>query len=145
MENCAWDIEPAQKQGKLYSYLQPLDRSFPLVATKDVGEVAANTLLENWSGHRHIEVDGPRRYSPNDIAAALSSVLGRSVQSVAVPRAEWVNNFVAQGTPEERTAPRVEMLDGFNSGWIDFGVPGAEHVIGHTNLQSVLESLVAKI
>jgi NAD(P)H dehydrogenase (quinone) len=33
------------------------------------------------------------------------------------------------------------MLDGFNSGWIDFGVPGAEHVEGDTDLEAVLQSL----
>jgi uncharacterized protein YbjT (DUF2867 family) len=144
MENCAWDIEPARKQGKLYSYLHPLDRPFPLVATQDVGEAGADALLQSWSGHRHIEVAGPRRYSPGDIANDLSSVIGRSVQPVEVPRDEWVKSFVAQGTPEERTALRVEMLDGFNSGWIDFGVPDAERVNGQTKLQSVLESLIAK-
>jgi len=34
------------------------------------------------------------------------------------------------GMPERRTATRAEMVDGFNSGWIHFGVPGKEHVEG---------------
>jgi hypothetical protein len=36
------------------------------------------------------------------------------------------------------------MLDGFNSGWIDFGAPGAEHITGTLELQDVIAALVAK-
>jgi NAD(P)H dehydrogenase (quinone) len=45
--------------------------------------------------------------------------------------------------PEGRTEPRAEMVDGFNSGWIHFGVPGTEHVIGTISLTSVIAKLVA--
>lgn len=141
MENCAWDIAPAREQGKLFSYLQPLDHDFALVATKDVGHAGAETLLQNWQGHRYIEVAGPRRYTPLDIAAALSAVLNRKVEAVVVPHDTWADNFVAQGTPRDRTDLRIEMLDAFNSRWIDFGVPGTERFTGAADLQSVLETL----
>jgi NAD(P)H dehydrogenase (quinone) len=79
MENCAWDIAPAREQGKLFSFLQPLDRGFALVGCKDIGRIGTEILLQSWSGQRHIEVGGPRRYTPRDIAAALSTVLMKSV------------------------------------------------------------------
>jgi NAD(P)H dehydrogenase (quinone) len=142
MENSVWDVAPAREQGKLFSYLQPLDHEFPLVATRDIGKTGADTLLQTWQGHRHLEVGGPRRYSPRDIAAAFSKALGKSVEPVAVPRADWVKTFVAQGTPEDRTPLRVEMLDAFNSGWIDFGIPGTEPTTGTTNLDTVIQSLI---
>jgi NAD(P)H dehydrogenase (quinone) len=44
--------------------------------------------------------------------------------------------------PEGRTAPRVEMVDGFNSGWIHFGVSGTEHVDGAMPLREVIAQLV---
>jgi NAD(P)H dehydrogenase (quinone) len=141
MENCTWDIAPAREQGKLFSYLQPLDHDFALVATRDIGQAGAETLLQDWNHHRYIEVAGPRRYSPLDIAAALSTVLKKKVEAVAVPRNTWADNFVAQGTPRDRTALRIEMLDAFNSRRIDFGVPGTERFTGTTELQSVLETL----
>jgi uncharacterized protein YbjT (DUF2867 family) len=143
MENALWDIAPAREQGKLFSFLHPLDQLFPLVATNDIGEAAAQILLQSWTGHRHIEVAGPRRYSPNDLAAALSSALGKPIQPVIVPRETWTAAFVAQGTPEDSTALRIEMLDGFNSGWIDFRVPGTEHFTGTTELLTVVQSLCA--
>jgi uncharacterized protein YbjT (DUF2867 family) len=141
MENCTWDLPAARQEGRFHSYLQPLDHPFALVATLDVWRAAAEILVRSWAGHRHIEVAGPRRYSPNDIAAALSDVAGRPVDPVIVARTDWVKNFVAQGTPENRTALRVEMLDGFNSGWIDHGVPGTERFTGDTGLPAVLQTL----
>jgi hypothetical protein len=45
--------------------------------------------------------------------------------------------------PEGRTDSRAEMVDGFNSGWIDFGVPGTEHIKGPTSLTPVIAKLVA--
>jgi NAD(P)H dehydrogenase (quinone) len=142
MENSVWDVAPARDQGKFFSYLQPLDHEFPLVATRDIGKIGADTLLQTWQGHRHLEVGGPRRYSPRDVAAAFSKALGKSVEPVAVPRDEWVKTFVAQGTPEDRTSLRVEMLDAFNSGWIDFGVRGTEPTAGTTDLNTVIQSLI---
>jgi NAD(P)H dehydrogenase (quinone) len=143
MENFVWDI-PSAREGKLFSFLQPLDKAFPMTATADIGRIAAETLLQSWTGNRFLEIAGPKRYSPNEVAATFAHVLKRPVDVVAVPRDTWQDTFVAQGTPADRTAYRIEMLDGFNSSWIDFGVPGTEHVTGTITLEEVLASLVAR-
>jgi uncharacterized protein YbjT (DUF2867 family) len=143
MENHAWDVTTAQSEGRIFSNLFPLDRKFSLVATADVGKAGADVLRQEWTGTRYIEVAGPEQYSPNDIARALSNALGRRIEAVAVPRERWTEFFVSQGMPEGRTEPRAEMVDGFNSGWIHFGVPGTEHVIGTISLTSVIAKLVA--
>jgi NAD(P)H dehydrogenase (quinone) len=142
MENHAWDVTTAQSEGKIFSNLYPLDRKFSLVATADIGKAGADVLSQEWTGTRHIEVAGPEQYSPNDIARALSSALGRSVEAVAVPREKWTEFFVGQGMPEGRTDPRAEMVDGFNSGWIHFGIAGTEHITGSTSLTSVVSKMV---
>jgi uncharacterized protein YbjT (DUF2867 family) len=143
MENHAWDVTTAQSEGKIFSNLYPLDRKFSLVATADIGKAGADVLRQEWTGTRHIEVAGPEQYSPNDIARALSSALGRTIEAFAVPRDKWTEFFVGQGMPEGRTEPRAEMVDGFNSGWIHFGVPGTEHVTGTTSLTLVIAKLAA--
>jgi uncharacterized protein YbjT (DUF2867 family) len=143
MENHAWDVTTAQSEGKIFSNLFPLDRKFSLVATADIGKAGADVLRQEWSGTRYIEVAGPEQYSPNDIARALSDTLGRKVEAVAVPREKWTEFFVGQGMPEGRTEPRAEMVDGFNSGWIHFGVSGTEHITGATSLTSVMAKLAA--
>jgi NAD(P)H dehydrogenase (quinone) len=143
MENAQWDVASA-REGTLYSYLQPLERDFPLVATADIGRTASKVLRQKWEGARFIEVGGPKRYSPKDLAAAFAKAFGHEVKPVVVPRETWVETFVAQGTPADRTSYRVEMVDGFNSGWIDFGAPGTEHVTGTVELQDVITELTAR-
>ncbi len=143
MENHAWDVTTAQSEGRIFSNLYPLDRKFSLVATADIGKAGADVLRQEWTDTRYIEVAGPEQYSPNDIARAVSSALGRTVEAVAVPREKWTEFFIGQGMPQGRTEPRAEMVDGFNSGWIHFGVPGTEHITGATSLTSVIAKLAA--
>ena len=81
--NAAWDVATARDTGVIHSFLQPLDRSVPMVATEDVGRTAAALLQDEWTGARIVELEGPRRVSPN--AAAFARVLGRPVQAEAVP------------------------------------------------------------
>jgi NAD(P)H dehydrogenase (quinone) len=142
MENHALDATTAKSEGRIFSHLYPLDRKFSLVATADIGKAGADVLRQEWTGTRYIEVAGPEQYSPNDIARAFTIALRRTVEAVAVPRDRWTEFFIAQGMPEGRTEPRAEMVDGFNSGWIHFGVQGTEQIKGSTGLTSVVAKLV---
>ena len=58
MENAAWDIQSARDTGVISSFLQPLDKLVPMVATADVGRVAAELLQETWTGRRVVELEG---------------------------------------------------------------------------------------
>jgi uncharacterized protein YbjT (DUF2867 family) len=142
MENLRWDVPLAQCEGRLASHLQPLDRPIPMVSTDDVGRTVASTLEETWFGRRVIEVEGPRRYSPLDMAQSLAAVLEHDVETIAIPREQWAARFVDEGMPADRTAPRIAMLDGFNSGWIGFEKRATEHVCGRIPLGYVADELV---
>lgn len=144
MENSLWDIAPARDTGAMASFLQPLGRPYPMIATADIGRVIAETLEEQWQGRRVIEIEGPQRYTQHAIAALLGGVLGRQVRAQAVARDQWEALFQAQGTPWP--TPRIEMIDGFNSGWIDFEAEGVnERVIGKTTFANVLGELVGRV
>jgi len=142
MENCVWDVPPAKASGEIPSFLFPLDKPIPVVATADIGRIGAETLAQSWSGQRVIEIEGPQPVSPNDVARAFSNALGRPVRAAPVPRVQWETLFRNQGTAYPN--PRIEMLDGFNSDWICFQGSPAEHVTGRIDLLSVIQSLVAK-
>ena len=71
MENASWDVEAA-KAGVVSTFLQPLDHPIPMVATADIGSTAADLLRESWRGLRIVELEGPRRYSANDVAAGFA-------------------------------------------------------------------------
>jgi NAD(P)H dehydrogenase (quinone) len=140
MENCRWDVAPAREQGVVPSFLQPLDKPVPMVATSDIGNVAAGLLQEKWEGHRVVELEGPVRVTPNQIAATLAKLLRKPVQMEVVPRESWETLFRSQGM--KNPLPRVRMLDGFNEGWIEFEKEGPGSKKGGTSLEAVLKSVI---
>jgi uncharacterized protein YbjT (DUF2867 family) len=143
MENSVWDVASA-KDGVINSYLQPLDRKVPMVATEDIGRIAADVMEEKWTGTRIVEIDGPEGVSPNDLAAAFADVLGHPVMPKVVPRDQWQKNFEAAGMPADRTSPRIEMLANFNDGWIRYEGPPAEFRKGTITIREAVKSLVAR-
>ncbi|MET1046604.1 MAG: NmrA family NAD(P)-binding protein [Hyphomicrobium sp.] len=140
MENFAWDVVAARDAGVIPSFLQPLDKPVPMIATLDIGRLAARLIQETWTGRRIVELEAERRYSPNDAAAAFAKILGRPVRAEAVPRETWSALFKSQGMVDP--VPRIQMLDGFNEGWIAF--EGSSGIVkGTTTLETVLRGLVA--
>jgi hypothetical protein len=87
-------------------------------------------------------LEGPHRVTPEQIAATFANLLGRSVRVEAVPRETWESLFKSQGTTNP--TPRIQMLDGFNEGWIEFegGEIGSRK--GNVTLQAVLRTLIER-
>jgi NAD(P)H dehydrogenase (quinone) len=139
MENTAWDVAPARDTGVISSFLQPLDKPVPMVATADVGRVAAELLQETWTGRRFIELEGPTRVTPNQLAATFAEIFSHPVQAEAVPRETWERLFKSQGMKHPR--PRIQMLDGFNQGWIEFEHDETRRRKGRIGLKEVLTGL----
>lgn len=141
IDNAAWDVASARDTGLVHSFLQPTDKAFPMVASKDVGRLAAKLIREDWTGTRIVELEGPSRITPNDLAQYFASVIGKPVRAVPVPRESWAELFRTQGmrNPE----PRMRMLDGFNEGWIEFEDGGSKAIKGSTNAVDVIADLVA--
>lgn len=142
MENAAWDVEPARARGVIPSFLQPLDKPVPMVATEDVGRVASELLQERWEGRRIVELEGPRRVRPEDLASTFARILGHPVRMEVVPRETWAALFTAQGM--QNPTPRMQMLDGFNEGWIEFEGGEAGSRKGRVELETALRELVAR-
>jgi uncharacterized protein YbjT (DUF2867 family) len=142
MENSSWDVAPATNSGVIPSFLQPLDKRVPMIATADIGRLAAALLQETWSGHRVVELEGPQRVTPNEIAATFSRLLGRPVKMEVVLRDTWESLFLSQGM--KNPTPRIRMLDGFNEGWIEFASGEAGSRKGTVALETVLRSLVER-
>jgi uncharacterized protein YbjT (DUF2867 family) len=140
LENASWDVATARETGVIHSFLMPLDKHFPMVGTQDVGRVAAKLIQEDWARTRVVELEGPRRVSPNDLAAAFAKILRTPVRAETVPRETWEDLFRSQGM--KYPGPRMRMLDGFNEGWIDFSGGGANAIKGTISVEEVVASLV---
>jgi uncharacterized protein YbjT (DUF2867 family) len=140
MENAALDVGTARDNGAIASYLQPLDRVVPMISAEEVGRTVADLLREPWDGVRVVELEATRRVSPNDIAAAFAQALGKPVQGRAVPRDTWERLFREQGM--RNPLPRMQMLDGFNEGWIEFAERGAHARRGLIGIDQVVARLL---
>jgi NAD(P)H dehydrogenase (quinone) len=78
--------------------------------------------------------------APNEIASTFAKLLRRPVRMEAVPRESWEGLFKSQGT--KNPLPRMQMLDGFNEGWIEFENGEAGSQKGSVALESVLKALI---
>lgn len=84
--------------GTLPTFIAPA-RALPMVSVRDVGGMAARCLLEGppAGGRRIIELAGPRNYSPNDLAAALTALIGRPVAPAHAPVDAVIPTFTGMG------------------------------------------------
>ncbi len=134
-ENFLFGLQAAQG-GTLPVFYNPTKRKTTMVASDDIGaEVAALLTGAAWSGHRVIELGS--MVSADEVAAQLGEVLKLDVKAFALPRAAWADAFQQVGVPKGHTEAAEEMFESINTGWMDLGVRGTEHVAGTTSARDV--------
>jgi NAD(P)H dehydrogenase (quinone) len=140
MENLAWDVASARDSGVIASFLQPVNKPVPMIATTDVGRVAAEHIQKDWHGYRIVELEAAHRITPNEVAATFAAILRHPVRVEIVPRETWGSLFKSQGM--KNPMPRIQMLDGFNEGWIEFERGESGSMKGKVTLETVLRGLI---
>lgn len=70
----------------------------PMVATRDIGAVAAQALLSPPETSEMVDIIGPA-YTERDVAAALGNVLGQELQVATIPDDAWAGVLVDTGLP----------------------------------------------
>lgn len=93
--NLAMLVEPTRK-GVLPTAF-PGDFALPMVAPADLGAVAAERLMSGLDDVGVVHVEGPERYTFDDVAAAFATALGRAVKVSTTPRDQWEASFLAVG------------------------------------------------
>ena len=140
MDNFQGVLGYAHETGTLPSFLDPTTLTIPMVATKDIGAIAAGLLTENWSGRRIIELEGPCRYSTKDVAFVLSYLAKKNVVAVPIPADEYRQTYRSLGLTPAAASLMAEMNRGFNAEYIGFEGNGCEHVEGITLLEDAIRS-----
>ena len=134
-ENFLYGLQAAQS-GTLPVFYNPTNKKSTMVATNDIGAQLAKLLTGSaWSGHRVIELGS--MVSADEVAGQLGEVLKREVKAFAIPRAAWAGAFEQTGIPKGHTGAAEDMFEAVNSGWMDLGVKGTEHVAGTTSARDV--------
>jgi len=115
VENWGQVIPVAAEHGVLPAFFAA-ERRIPMVATRDIGRAAAAALLDPPARSQIIALAGPVDVSPADVAATLSSILGKPVQVAPVPQAEQETALKATGLPAKSAALYAEMSAAIDSG-----------------------------
>ncbi|MBN3573011.1 NAD(P)H-binding protein [Vibrio neptunius] len=145
MENWAPLLTVALEQGQLPSFLSPTDRKLPMIATSDIGKIAASTLCEDWNGIRVINLEGPSSYSPNDVAAHLTTKVNVPIEAATIAESDWPQAVSQNKFSPQALAGFIEMTQGLNSGHIAFAEDSQlEHISGTISLHQVIDSLVGR-
>lgn len=121
----------------------PTDVAFEMVATRDIGRVAATALREGATGFEVIELSAARPWSMDDAAAALSEITGRAVKAQAFPIEGMVPTLTGYGFPQDIAAMYREMTEAMLRGDVAFR-GGHRRVRGETDLPTVLRGLLGR-
>lgn len=116
----------------------------PMVATRDIGLVAAEALLEGPKGHAIIELEGPVRVSPKDAAEIVAKITGKPIALQEAPEAAIVEAFMGFGMSKSMAGLYDEMIRAFNAGKIDWAVGGASVRRGTTTVHDVMTKLLGR-
>jgi uncharacterized protein YbjT (DUF2867 family) len=107
-----WDmaVDTARDEGVVQSFF-PADFALPMAAPADLGRVAARLLTEDvaHAGVHHVE--GPERYTPDDVARAFAQALARDVRVAVTPPAAWLETFRALGFSAAAAASYARMTE----------------------------------
>ncbi len=120
----------------------------PFVATRDVGEAAANALqFLDFGGKECREVKGPRASDMLETASILGKTLGRSLMPYTVESLETFRQKLARaGCSESITGLMIEVVESINSGQLHALCPHSPEDAKRMPLEAFIrEQWVARI
>ncbi|AUX43468.1 NmrA family transcriptional regulator [Sorangium cellulosum] len=143
LENWRSAFAAVKGDGVLPSFLQP-GRAFPMVATEDIGRVAAERLLAGPAGRQVVELTGPEDYTPEAIARALgNALLGREAHVVPLPVEQAEPILTSLGVSPAMAALYREMYTSFHTGHVDFERRGGAVVRGKVGAEAAFAAMAA--
>ncbi|MGN6770429.1 MAG: NmrA family NAD(P)-binding protein [Rhizobiaceae bacterium] len=141
MSNWADMVGPAREKGTLLSFF-PADLALPMVAPSDLGQAAARRLMQPVSDTGVQYVEGPERYSAQQVADAFADTIGRNVEVQEVPRGALEETFRRFGFSEKAAASYACMIGKLIDGQTD---ADDEPVRGQTSLRDYVRSLLGSV
>jgi len=140
MDNWAPVIGAAKAQGVLPTFIAPTAK-ITMISTKDIGRIGAEQLMTGGYAKQIVEMAGPDEYSPDQAAAALSQILGKTVTAQHAPLSAVVPTFKSFGFSDEAARLFEEMYTAFSKGAIGYEHPD-KLLRGTVTLDDVLRTMV---
>jgi uncharacterized protein YbjT (DUF2867 family) len=131
MQNRLADAETIARDGVFHGTAG--DGRIPIIDARDIGEAAAAVLSGSGAAEhagRVLRLTGPEMLSFADLAATISTVIGRPVRYVDLPPAEYQARLVAAGTDPALAESLVGIQQIYASGRGGEVLPDLEEVLG---------------
>jgi len=138
-ENAGNALQPARQMGIFPSFSPSADYPMPMIATRDIGALAAESLVSPAAKSEIVDLHGPA-YSVRQVAEKLGAALGKTLQIVDIPQAAFVSTLQQAGMSQHVAEVFAEMYRGFASG--NISPKGDRMVQGKTTLDEVIKTLV---
>ena len=138
-ENFHLALGAARQAGIFPNFAPSADYPVPMIATKDIGALAAQSLLAPAAKSEIVDLHGPA-YSNRQVAEKLGSALGKQLKVVDIPASEHVQALTQAGFSKQLAAVFAEMYAGFAGGGI--GPRGDRLVQGKTPLDETIRATV---
>ena len=115
-ENLLFQMDSMRKQGTIATPISST-RRFPMIATRDIGRVAAERLMSRgWTGHSATELHGPADLSFEQVADVLSQALSRKIAYLQCTPQEQRQALLETGMSEDSADLLLEMYDAIETG-----------------------------
>lgn len=144
MQNWSRVIAVAATTGVLPTLHHPVTKLFPTISAPDLGPIAAALLTTraDSASPRIVHAEGPRRYTANDAAAALSAITGRPIEARELPRAQWTATLLRGGLSPAYASLVCELYEAHNAGRIDAELAAGPIQRGTTELSTAFAALL---
>lgn len=140
LDNIAEALAPASEQGIFPNFFASADTEVPMVATRDIGEVAARCLLAPATRHEIVDIVG-LHITPRQQAAQLGEALGKALTVVDVPEPAWSETLQQAGLSPQLADVLSELYGWFSHGTLQH--EGDRTVHGTRTLRDVLPGVLA--
>jgi uncharacterized protein YbjT (DUF2867 family) len=103
MSNWDFSVQTAKQDSAIDTFF-PTDFVLPMVAPRDIGQLAARLMTEPIENTGLHNIEGPERYSSLDVAEAFAKALQKPVKVVEIPRDRWIETMQNMGFSNEAAA-----------------------------------------
>jgi uncharacterized protein YbjT (DUF2867 family) len=139
MSNWVEQLPAIKETGELISFF-PVDLKFPMVAPPDIGELAANLMMENNSPNIN-SIHGPEFYSARDVADAFSKALGKKVNVKVIPKDQWLSTYRSMGFSDQGAESYSKMTE-ISLNEFEKTIDTTGYIKGKITLQEYINSLI---
>jgi uncharacterized protein YbjT (DUF2867 family) len=145
MENFLWQSSAIAHQGKFF-YPFPGDCSMPMVATLDIGTIAAQWLIKrDWTGQSGVAVHGAEDLTLNQSAEVFSRVLGKTIQFQQVPPEAYYESMLKYGASPAFAQSLLELFAEVANGIYQAEVRTSETTTPTTLQQWAIKAMIPAV